>query len=355
MRILVLGGTAWLGGEIARRALERGHSVTCLARGQAGPAPAGTTFVASDRGLPTAYGQVSGQDWDLVLDVSWQPGQVRGALEALAARARQWVYVSSCSVYADHSAPGQDESAALLPPLEGSQATGEDYGAAKVACERLCTDAVGDRLLVARAGLIGGYGDPMDRFGYWPGRMALAARDGGPVLVPAEQDAPVQVVDVGDLARWLVDAGAAGLTGTYDAVGPRHTLAQVLQAARTASGWTRDLVPAPSRWLRQQEVEEFMGPRSLPLWLADPDWAGFLARSGASVSAAGLSCRPLADLVADSLRWELELGLDRERRAGLGRAEELKLLAMLGAAGGWSPRAGAADASAAGSTTVAPA
>src|SRR3954465_434429 len=179
MRILVLGGTAWLGGEVARRALERGHSVTCLARGQAGPAPVGAAFVASDRALPTAYGQVSGQDWDLVLDVSWQPGQVRGALEALAARARHWVYVSSCSVYADHSAPGQDEPAPLLPPLEGSRATGEEYGAAKVACERLCIDAVGDRLLVARAGLIGGYGDVMGRFGSWPGREGAPPPGGG--------------------------------------------------------------------------------------------------------------------------------------------------------------------------------
>jgi 2'-hydroxyisoflavone reductase len=345
MRVLVLGGTAWLGGEVARRALERGHSVTCLARGQAGPAPVGGTFVASDRGLPTAYGQVSGQDWDLVLDVSWQPGQVRGALEALAGRARQWVYVSSGSVYADHSAPGQDESAPLLPPLEGSEATREEYGAAKVTCERLCTDAVGDRLLVARAGLIGGYGDLSDRFGYWPGRMALAAGDGGPVLVPAEQEASVQVVDVGDLARWLIDAGTAGLTGTFDAVGPRRTLAQALEAARTAAGYTGELVPAPSRWLREEGVEEFMGPRSLPLWLADADWAGFSARSGAAASAAGLSARPLADLAADSLRWERELGLDRERRAGLSRAEELELLAALAAA----------ETSATGTSTVAPA
>ena len=106
MRILVLGGTAWLGGEIARRALERGHQVTCLARGRAGSAPVGATFVAADRDLPTAYGQVSGQDWDVVVDVSWQPGQVRGALEALADRARHWVYVSSGSVYAEHARHG---------------------------------------------------------------------------------------------------------------------------------------------------------------------------------------------------------------------------------------------------------
>ena len=166
----------------------------------------------------------------------------------------------------------------------------EEYGAAKVACERLCTEAVGDRLLVARAGLIGGYGDLSDRFGYWPGRMALAARDGGPVLVPAEQDAPVQVVDVGDLARWLVDAGAAGAhrdRSTRSARGAPWRRRWRPRGRRPAT--PGELVPAPSRWLREQGVEEFMGPRSLPLWLADPDWAGFSARSGAAASAAGLS------------------------------------------------------------------
>ena len=233
--------------------------------------------------------------------------------------------MSSGSVYADHSAPGQDESGPLLPPFEGSEATREEYGAAKVACEQLCAEAVGDRLLVARAGLIGGYGDRSDRFGYWPGRMALAARDGGPVLVPAEQDAPVQVVDVGDLARWLVDAGAGGLTGTFDAVGPRHTLAQALEAARTAAGYTGRLVPAPSRWLQQQGVEEFMGPRSLPLWLADPDWAGVLRpvrrgrlRSRGSATGRWPTWPPTACGGSASWGWTAgrQAGLTRRRGAG---------------------------------------
>ena len=235
----------------------------------------------------------------------------------------------------------QDESAPLLPPFEGEEATGEDYGSAKVACERWCADAVGDRLLVARAGLIGGYGDVSDRFGYWPGRMALAAERGGRVLVPAEQDAPVQVVDVGDLARWLVDAGSAGVVGTMNAVGPRHTLAEVLATARSVSGYTGDLVAVSSTWLLEQGVEEYMGPRSLPLWIADPGWAGFSARSGAAAAAAGLTARPLADLMADSLRWERELGLDREQRqAGLTRAEELQLLQAAPAASQAAPARG---------------
>ena len=123
--------------------------------------------------------------------------------------------------------------------------------------------------------------------------MALAARDGGPVLVPAEQDAPVQVVDVGDLARWLVDAGAAGLAGAFDAVGPRRTLRAGARGRADGGRLHRAAGPgAVAGGCGSSGVEEFMGPRSLPLWLADPDWAGFSARSGAAASAAGLSPGP---------------------------------------------------------------
>ena len=143
MRILVLGGTAWLGGEVAQVALERGHDVTCLARGESGQAPPGVHMVAADRSSAAAYGLVADQDWDGVVDVSWQPGFVRGAVAALADRAATWVYVSSGSVYAAHGTPGADEGAALLPALEGDVADRESYGEAKVACEQAVLAGVG--------------------------------------------------------------------------------------------------------------------------------------------------------------------------------------------------------------------
>lgn len=329
MEILVLGGTSWLGGAVARAGLQVGADVTCLARGCSGEPPPGVRWLRSDRVMPNAYDEVRGQAWDLVLDVSWQPGLVRGALEALTDRAGHWAYVSSCSVYADQSVPGQDESGAVLPAHQGDEAPIGSYGEAKVACEQLCRDALGERLLVARAGLIAGYGDRSDRFGYWPGRMALAGEDGGRVLVPAELDVPAQAVDVGDLSTWLVTAGCAGVVGTLNAVGPRSTLAEVLDAARTVAGFAGDSVPAPSAWLLGQGVEEYMGERSLPLWMADPASAGFSARDGAAAEALGLRHRPLADLSSDSLRWERELGLERDRRAGLSRVQERTLLAAL--------------------------
>lgn len=137
MRLLVLGGTAWLGGQVARAALSRGDEVTCLARGASGALPAEVRWVRADRTQPGAYRGVAGQDWDVVLDVSRQPGQVRSAVAALAARTGHWVFVSSGNVYADHSTPDGDETGQLLPPLPGeAMESMESYGQAKVACEQ---------------------------------------------------------------------------------------------------------------------------------------------------------------------------------------------------------------------------
>jgi nucleoside-diphosphate-sugar epimerase len=330
--LLVLGGTAWLGGAVARAALARGAQVTCLARGVAGSVPEGATWVRADRDADDAYDAVRGRDWYDVVDVSWQPGQVRSALAALGDRAAHWTYVSSASVYADSSTPDADEGAPLLPALDGDRADHEHYGEAKVACEQACRDAVGDRLLVARSGLIGGYGDPSDRFGYWVARFAAAA-DGFPawagspaVLLPSDERLPTQTLDVGDLARWLVRAGAEGLAGTFTAVGERVPLGTVLRSAARVAGFRGPVVRVPSSFLVDQQVEEYMGPRSLPLWIADPEWAGFSARNGSAARAAGLTTRPLDDLLADALRWERELGLDRQRRAGLTPQQERELL-----------------------------
>jgi len=143
MMILVLGGTSWLGDEVARVGLARGHEVTCLARCESGPAPSSATFVRADRAEETAHDQVCDRDWDGVVDVSWQPGFVRRAVAALDQSTRTGVYVSSRSVYAVHDTIGADESADLLPALQGDEATMAAYGEAKVACERAIVDGVG--------------------------------------------------------------------------------------------------------------------------------------------------------------------------------------------------------------------
>jgi 2'-hydroxyisoflavone reductase len=329
MRLLVLGGTAWLGGTVAATALREGHDVTCLARGQTGNVPAGATHVVADRTRPNAYAQVAGTDWDAVVDVTRHPGQARDAARALRDRVAHAVLVSSASVYADHGTPGQDESGPLLPALESDvMASMETYGQAKVACERHVTEVFGaDRCLVARAGLVAGPGDTSDRTGYWPLRFAHPAAEDGSVLVPDASGVGAQVIDVRDLAAWIVASAAAGRTGTFNAIGESMPLAEHLEVAREVGRHDGRLVEVGQEWLLAHGVEPWAGPRSLPLWLPLPEYAGFATRDTRAAEAAGLVARPLEDTLTDALAWELRAGRHRARQAGLSDADERVLLA----------------------------
>jgi 2'-hydroxyisoflavone reductase len=331
MRLLVLGGTGWLGGCVATRAAESGHQVTCLSRGVSGAVPQGAAWVAADRTQSGAYDQVSHQDWDAVVDVSSQPGQVRNATDALTGRAGSYLYVSTCSVYADNATQGQDESAALLPPLDGDvMETLETYGQAKVACEQHVWQAFGpDHAVIARAGLIGGPGDTSDRTGYWPLRFARPAAKDGAVLIPGAPQNGTQVVDVRDLAEWLLDASVRGVAGIFNATGETVPLAEHIDAARTVAGHTGPVVRADPQWLLDQGVQQWAGARSLPLWVADPDWQGFGTRDSSKARRAGLRARPLEETLADTLAWELTRDHGAARKAGLSDADERALLDTL--------------------------
>jgi nucleoside-diphosphate-sugar epimerase len=334
MRILVLGGTAWLGGEVARYALREGHAVTCLARGSSGDVPSGVRLVRSDRTTPGAYAQVGREQPDVVIDVSRQPGQVRSAVEALEA-VGCYVFVSSSNVYADLSRTGQDEDVPLLPPLQGDVMESMDsYGPAKVACEQAVGEAFGpDRSLIARVGLIGGPGDIFDRTGYWPWRFSRPATRDGAVLVPDDPDLVTQVVDVRDLAAWLVESGARRRSGVFNVTGEPLSLSEHLETARGVAGHTGPVVRADPEELIARGVQPWMGERSLPLWLHDPAERGINAFDSTRARASGLVSRPLRDTLRDTLAWELGRPSGRVRRAGLTDEDHQALLDELPAAG----------------------
>lgn len=319
--ILILGGTSWLGGEIAKAAFARGHHVTCLARGESGDVPAGAKLVSADRNDADAYRAVRDTRWDHVFGVSWQPAFVRGAVKALGQVSSHWTYVSSVSVYADQSVGG-DEDAPLLPPLGVDRADPEIYGEAKVACEQIVRKL--SHPLIVRPGLLGGPGDRSDRLGYWVSRFALAGN--GPVLVPDALDQPVQVLDARDLAVWLVESAAANRTGTFNLVGAQLTLGQVLDASAAVAGFTGAMVRADPDWLTAQGVEPWAGSRSLPLWVPGHDGMGSRRTRTGDL---GLRRRPLVRSLEDTFSWEKSKGLDRDRKAGLGRADELELIDRL--------------------------
>ena len=208
--------------------------------------------------------------------MSWQPGFVRKALIALADRSRHWTYVSSVSVYASGGSGGPNatpltEDARLLSPAIGPSASHEQYGSAKVACESTSA-AVGDRLLIARPGLIGGPGDHTDRTGYWVARAAR--RPTAPMLVPDVPDLPTQVIDVRDVARWLVASAQAGLGGPRNAVGPVIPF-DTWVASRRVGGHVGRVVRVAESRLSALGVQQWAGPDSLPLWVAEPGWEGF--------------------------------------------------------------------------------
>lgn len=311
MRTLILGGTRFLSYAAAAAALARGHDVVCAARGESGAVPDGAILVAVDR--DRGLGPLTGERFDAVVDVARMNLQwVRDALAAVSAR--HWTFVSSVSAYSSDGT--------LLPAQEDADpADPQGYGAVKVAGEE-AVRATHPGALIVRAGLIGGPGDLSDRFGYWPARFAR----GGRAVVPDAPEQPVQIVDVRDLAEWIVRCAEDGTGGTYDAVGPGSTLGAVLDEIAAAVG-APDLerVPLAPATLLAAGIEHWMGPRSLPLWLPE-DHLTIAAHDPGPAAAAGLTSRSVADTARAALLHEQALGVDRERRAGLSAAEEAELL-----------------------------
>lgn len=327
MRVLVLGGTIFVGRHVVDMLLAHGHEVTLFHRGERGR----DLFPAVERVLGDRATDLdrlpAGAQWDAVVDTSgYVPGVVAASVAALRDRARHYVFVSSVSVY-DISAPRIDESSPIPALPDGASRevmVPETYGALKRLCELEVLAVFGpQRTLIVRPGLIAGPHDPTDRFTYWPVRFAR----GGDIVVPNDLDAAVQWIDVRDLAAFVVAAIERGTSGTVNTVGPAvpATLRELLDACAAATGVPSRLVPIELAVLKAHDVS---GWSDLPVWAALGERHDGIARvDPAHAIAMGLRHRPLAQTVADTLRWaETERG-DEPLKAGLAPEREAELLA----------------------------
>jgi 2'-hydroxyisoflavone reductase len=307
MKLLVIGGTVFLGRHIVDAALAAGHDVTMANRGKTNPgARVGVEHRVVDR--DSDLSALESGEWDAVIDTcGYIPGHVRPLAELLRDRVGYYTFVSSVSVYADVSTPGVDEDSPVgtLEDESVTEVTGETYGPLKVLCENVVRDVYGEHACIVRPGLIVGPHDPSDRFTYWPRRFDL----GGEAIVPAWRDMPVQLADGRDLAEWMVRMAADRTGGVFNGCGPLSPwrLEEVVDACVRAAG---DNAATPV-WVDEEFLlEHDVAPwAELPVWLPSmSEHAGMLAISVRRAVDAGLTFRSIDDVVADTLAW------DRTRR-----------------------------------------
>jgi len=324
VQILIIGGTIFLGRHLVEAARERGHAVTLFNRGQHNPDLfPDVEKLRGDRdgGLDA----LRGRRWDAVIDTCGSfPRVVRASAELLADAVGHYTFISSMSVYADLSAPGIDEETPVgtIPDETVEAVTGETFGPLKALCEQAVEAALPGRTLIVRPGLIVGPHDPSNRFTYWPHRVA----QGGDILAPGAPGQSLRfIVDVRDLAAWIVRMAEEAITGVFNAKGPNYllTMGELLAACKVASGSDARFVWVSEEFLLEQGVGPWM---ELPLWLP----ASMRAINGArgdKAFTAGLTFRPIAETVRDTLAWDATLPLDTERRASMAREREGELLA----------------------------
>jgi 2'-hydroxyisoflavone reductase len=320
VKLLVLGGSVFLSRAVAADAVRRGHDVICANRGTSGSVPDGTRSVVWDRDDP-APAELE-DTYDAVVDVARHPSRVRSAVATFPSA--HWVFVSTVNVYADESTPrGRPGTLPMREPIHEDVDLAVDmeaYGPMKVACEQLVRDGAASATVI-RPGLIVGPGDPSGRFTYWPARMA----DGGDVLAPGRPEDSTQVIDVRDLATWIVDSAESRLVGDFDGVGHATTMGAVLAEVAAGCDAEVDLTWVPQEFLTEQSVEPWAGPDSLPLWLPRPEYDGMTAHDATPSYDAGLVTRPVAETARDTLAW-LQATPDATV-TGIGREREAEVLA----------------------------
>jgi 2'-hydroxyisoflavone reductase len=317
LRVLVFGGTRFLGPEVVRAALARGHRVTLFNRGRTNPGLfPGVETLHGDRdgGLDA----LRGRDFECVVDTSgYVPRIVRQSAELLAPRIERYLFVSSISVYAEPLAPGATESAPLATLADpASEDVAASYGALKAACERAVEAVLPARALLVRPGLIVGPGDPTDRFTYWPVRVAR----GGEVLAPGDGEDPVQLVDVRDLGAFLVTLLEHRATGAIHATGPAQPLPMraLLAACREAAPGDARLAWVDAPFLARHGVRPWV---DLPAWVPRRESALAQLDVGNAVRH-GLAFRPVVETARDTLAWWRTLPADRRAAPGAGLSPE---------------------------------
>jgi 2'-hydroxyisoflavone reductase len=335
MKLLILGGTKFLGRHLVDVALERGHEVTLFNRGTQEFAVSGVETIVADRHGDLA--KLRGRRWDVVIDTSgYLPRVVRAAAEVLADAVDLYVFISSQSVYADVSVPGVDETHPLKTltseeldransiDSSGQPSYGDLYGGLKALCEQAAEEVMPGRVLNVRPGLIVGSYDYTDRFTYWVVRVAR----GGEVLAPGRPQRPVQFIDARDLAEWTISMAERRLSGIFNANGPPHkfTMADVLEQCRLTSKSDATFTWVSEAFLRDQGV---MAWSDMPLWLPEegaPQLAGFMFVNCEKAYAADLRLRPLSDTVKETLDWARDNSGSEPLKAGLDPERERLLL-----------------------------
>ena len=315
MKLLVLGGTQFLGRHVVDAALARHHEVTIFTRGRAHVPWGGRVERRAgnrDPAIAPGLGALTEGTWDAVIDTSgYLPRCVGASARLLEDRASHYLFVSSLSVYADGSRSGQDETAAVAELADtASEDVAEHYGALKAACERQVQATFDDRATLVRPGLIVGPFDPTDRFSYWVARFlrpdVLGAR-GADAVVPAPPSRRVQFIDARDLADWMLDLAAARIGGMFNASSPpgRWTFGALVAALGEQShAEGRDVVPA---WIDDAKLLEhgIVPWTELPLWLPEShrESAGFMSFSCGKAVGHGLHFRPIDRTLADTSAW----------------------------------------------------
>jgi 2'-hydroxyisoflavone reductase len=323
LRMLILGGTGFLGPHLVESARARGHTLTLFNRGKTHP----ELFPEVEKLRGDRNGQLralEGRRWDAVIDTSgYVPRLVKMSAALLAPAVKQYVFISSISVFPDDVKPGADESTPVQKLTEpGSEEVRKHYGALKALCEQAAEAAMPGRTTNIRPGLIVGPGDPTDRYTYWPVRIDR----GGEALAPGSPDDPVQYVDARDLAVWIVGAIERGTVGAYNATGPERPLGI---GAMLASCKKAAREPASLTWVAEQFLEE----RKVSAWDDLPVWTGssggFSRIDCAKAIRAGLKFRSADETARDTLAWWKTLPEDRRKklRAGLSREREQEVLA----------------------------